>query len=118
MLNPVRLLAGTNGANQIAEVGDPRLPAGLKAIAAMDPVQRVKDGVAYPAVLLAVGLNDSRVSPWESGKFGARLARATKSGKPVWFRNSGDQGHFTGSLSEEAAELADTYTFLEMQMAR
>ena len=118
MLNPVRLLAGSNGANQIAEVGDPRNAVGLKSIAAMDPVQRVKDGVAYPAVLLAVGLNDSRVSPWESGKFGARLAKATRSGKPVWFRNSGDQGHFSGSLSEEAAEAADTYTFFEMQLGQ
>src|SRR5204863_7609300 len=35
MLNPARLLAGTNGANQIAEVGDPRNAAGLKSIAAM-----------------------------------------------------------------------------------
>jgi len=67
---------------------------------------------------VAVGLNDSRVSPWESGKCGARLAKATRSGKPVWFRNRGDQGHFSGSLSEEAAETADTYTFFEMQLPR
>ena len=113
MLNPVRLLAGQNGANQIAEVGDPRTAAGLKAIAAMDPYQRIRMGVRYPAVMLAVGLNDSRVSTWDSGKFGARLRVATTSGKPVWFRTNGDAGHFNDSLDDQAAERADEAAFLE-----
>jgi prolyl oligopeptidase len=113
MLNPVRLLAGENGANQIAEVGDPRTAEGLKAIAAMDPYQRVRNGVRYPAVMLAVGLNDSRVSTWDSGKFGARLRVATASGKPVWFRTNGDAGHFNDSLDDKAAERADEWAFLE-----
>jgi prolyl oligopeptidase len=113
MLNPVRLLAGQNGANQIAEIGDPRTAAGLKAIAAMDPYQRIRMGVPYPAVMLAVGLNDSRVSTWDSGKFGARLRVATTSGKPVWFRTNGDAGHFNDSLDDQAAERADEAAFLE-----
>jgi prolyl oligopeptidase len=113
MLNPVRLLAGQNGANQIAEVGDPRTSEGLQTMAAMDPYQRVRNGVPYPAVMLAVGLNDSRVSTWESGKFGARLRAATTSDRPVWFRTNGDAGHFNDSLNDEAAEWADEVTFLE-----
>jgi prolyl oligopeptidase len=86
VLNPVRLLAGQNGANQIAELGDPRTAEGLGAIAAMEPYQRIRNGVRYPAVILAVGLNDSRVSNWDSGKFGARLRTATTSGEPIWIR--------------------------------
>lgn len=113
VLNPVRLLAGQNGANQIAELGDPRTAEGLKAIADMDPYQRLRDGVRYPAVMLAVGLNDSRVSNWDSGKFGARLRTATASDKPVWIRTNGDAGHFNDSLDDEAAERADEMTFLE-----
>jgi prolyl oligopeptidase len=113
MLNPVRLLAGQNGANQIAEVGDPRTAEGLKAMAGMDPYQRVRNGVRYPAVMLAVGLNDSRVSTWESGKFGARLRAATTSERPVWFRTNGDAGHFNDSLNDDAAEWADEVAFLE-----
>ena len=118
MLNPVRLLAGANGANQIAEVGDPRTPEGLKAIAAMDPYQHVRDGVHYPAVLLVVGLNDQRVPPWESGKFGARLQAVSRGGRPVWFRTDSDTGHFGTSLSESAAEEADVYTFIESQLGQ
>ncbi|MBV8658540.1 MAG: prolyl oligopeptidase family serine peptidase, partial [Burkholderiales bacterium] len=64
----------------------------------------------------AVGVNDSRVSPWESGKFGAKLRTATASGKPIWYRTNGDAGHFTDSLDDTAAEAADTYTFLEIQL--
>jgi len=113
MLNPVRLLAGQNGANQIAEVGDPRTAKGLKAIAAMDPYQRIHNGVRYPAVMLAVGLNDSRVSTWDSGKFAARLRTATTSGMPIWIRTNGDAGHFNDSLDDKAAERADEAAFLE-----
>ena len=113
VLNPVRLLAGQNGANQIAELGDPRTAEGLKAIAAMDPYQRIRNGVRYPAVILAVGLNDSRTSNWDSGKFGARLRTATTSDKPVWIRINGDAGHFNDSLDDQAAEWADEAAFLE-----
>jgi prolyl oligopeptidase len=113
MLNPVRLLAGANGANQIAEVGDPRTANGLSAIAAMDPYQRIRDGVHYPPLILDVGLNDSRVVPWESGKFGARLQAASPNTNSVWFRTNGDAGHLMDSEDQAAAELADQYAFFE-----
>ena len=116
ILNPTRLMTMPNGVNQIPEMGDPREAAGLRALADMDPYEHVRTGTAYPAVMLAVGINDSRVAPWNSGKFGARLQAATASGKPVWFRTNGDAGHFTDSLDDTASEKADIYTFLEMQL--
>jgi prolyl oligopeptidase len=116
MLNPVRLLAGGNGANQIVEVGDPRTEAGLKAIAAMDPCMRIREGVRYPVLMLEVGLNDSRVPPWESGKFGARVLAALPQENSVWFRTSGDTGHFSDSEDQAGEELADEFAFLEMAL--
>jgi len=56
LLNPSRLLAAKDGAEQIGEVGDPRTERGFKQVAAMDPVLRVKAGEHYPPVLLSVGL--------------------------------------------------------------
>jgi prolyl oligopeptidase len=112
-LNPTRLLAMENGANQIAEVGDPRTTEGLHALAAMDPYQRIRPGTAYPPVLLTVGLSDSRVQPWESGKFGARLLAASSSGKPVWFRTDETMGHFNTAQGTLALENADYYAFAE-----
>lgn len=118
VLNPVRLLTQVNGATQIPEVGDPRNEDGLKALAAMDPYLHVRDGVAYPAVLLMVGLNDNRVVPWESGKLAARLQLATASGKPVWLRTDTAAGHFAGGsqLAGVAAAYADVFAFLEAQL--
>jgi prolyl oligopeptidase len=116
MLNTSRLLAGRNGANQIEELADPATASGLKILADMDAYQHIRDGVSYPAVLLMVGLNDNRVVPWQSGKFGARLTAATRSGKPIRFRTDSDTGHFGTALSAQAGEAADIYTFIEMQM--
>jgi prolyl oligopeptidase len=115
-LNPSRLIAAANGANQFAEVGDPRTSEGLHMLAAMDPYQRIKDGMSYPPVLLVVGMNDHRVSPWESGKFAARLAAASAAKRPVWFRTDVDMGHFNTAESAEAAELADGFAFAEAML--
>jgi prolyl oligopeptidase len=116
ILNPVRLLQGINGANQIAEVGDPRTEEGMKALAAMDPYQNIMAGTKYPAVLLAVGLNDSFVSTWETGKFAARLRTSTSSGKPILILTMDDTGHGPDSPDAVAALRASFYTFLDAQL--
>jgi prolyl oligopeptidase len=116
MLNPVRLLEQRNGANQIAETGDPRTAEGMRTLLAMDAYQHIHEGVAYPAVLLMVGLNDSRVEPWETGKFAARLRAASSDGRPVWIRTDGNAGHITSSLSASVATSVDMYAFLDAQL--
>jgi prolyl oligopeptidase len=116
VLNPLRLLAGTNGANQIPEFGSPEDEAGFKNLLAMDPYQHIRDGVPYPAVLLMAGLNDNRVSPWHTGKVAARLQIASSSGKPVLVRIDEDAGHGFGSTrDQEAARWADFYAFVLWQ---
>jgi prolyl oligopeptidase len=117
-LNPSRLLAAKNGANQFPEVGDPRTSAGLHSVAAMDPYQRIRPNTLYPAVLLIVGLNDNRVAPCASGKFGARLMAASNGGRPVWFRADRDMGHFNTAQAAEARELADLFSFAELMSAK
>ena len=69
----------------------------------MDPYLALTRRARYPAVLLDVGLNDSRVAPWSSGKYGG----------PLIFRTDSDSGHFGTSLSQEAAQEAHLYTFVE-----
>ena len=115
IFNPVRLLAAKNGANQIAEMGDPRTESGLKQLLAMDPYQHVRDGVHYPPLLLVTGAVDQRVAPWNSGKFGARvMAAAPKT--PVWFRTDEAFGHFATNDNAEALELADVFAFFDAQL--
>jgi prolyl oligopeptidase len=110
--NPVRILQAENGANQLAELGDPRTEAGFKAILEMDPYQHVVAGTKYPAVIFTIGLNDGRVSPWETGKMAARMIAATTSGRPVLVRVDDDAGHGIGStLGQYYAERADVFSF-------
>jgi prolyl oligopeptidase len=47
----------------------------------------------------------------------ARRAQRRRSGRPVWIRTDAQNGHgMQMSLSSEAAEFADLYTFLEAQL--
>lgn len=116
-LNPIRLLQARNGANQIGEMGDPRKASDFPWMLATDPYQQITPHTAYPAVLLAVGLNDNRVSTWQTGKFAARLRTADTSGRPVWIRTDANGGHgMQTSLGAEAAEFADIYAFLDAQL--
>ncbi len=114
ILNPVRLMEMPNGANQIAEIADPRTADGMDILTKLDPYVMIKPGKVWPSVLLDVGLNDNRVVPWNSGKFGAALMAAGDT--RVVYRTDSDSGHFGTSLSQAAAEKADHYTFLEKAM--
>jgi len=113
-LNALRFLAGDNGSNQMAELGSPETEAGARALVAMDAFYNVRAGVKYPAVMLETGLNDGRVPPWMSAKFGAQL-RAN--GANVWMRVARDEGHGVGSTRKQRFDLfADIYSFFLQQM--
>ncbi|MEO6742701.1 MAG: prolyl oligopeptidase family serine peptidase [Chthoniobacteraceae bacterium] len=102
-----------NGAFNITEFGTVKDRAQFNALHAYSPYHRVKDGTAYPAVLITTGENDGRVNPYNSRKMTARLQAATSSERPVMLRTSAASGHGMGSkLSERISEKADIYTFL------
>jgi prolyl oligopeptidase len=116
MVNPTRIMVMENGANQKGEIGDPDTEAGFKSILAMDAYQHVKPRTAYPAVLFTIGLNDHRVTPWQTAKMAARMLAATTSGKPILVRVEGDAGHGIGSTRDQAyAERADVWSFMLAQ---
>jgi prolyl oligopeptidase len=105
-----------NGPPNIAEFGSVTEPDGFKALYAMDAYQHVKDGVAYPGVLLTAGINDPRVDPMQPAKMTARLQAATSSQRPVLLRVDYDAGHGMGSTrSQHDLEYADEMSFLLWQ---
>jgi prolyl oligopeptidase len=113
IVNPTRILAAENGANQKLELGDPETEGGFEALLDMDAYQHVAPGTAYPAVVFTVGLNDRRVAPWMTGKMAARMQALSTSGRPVVVRIDEDAGHGFGSTRDQVyAELADVYAFL------
>jgi prolyl oligopeptidase len=91
--------------------------AGFEALLAVDALHHVKDGTAYPAVLLTTGINDPRVAPWQPGKMAARLQAANTGGRPVLLRVDYDAGHGIGSTRTQRDELqADQGAFMLWQM--
>ena len=114
--NPLRYVAEQNGYGEEPEWGAISQESGYRALKSIDSYQAVRDGVAYPAVLLTTGVTDPRVAPFHVAKMAARLQAATKSGKPILLRVDYDAGHGIGSTrAQQDREAADTYAFLLWQ---
>ena len=114
--NVLRLEFTPNGPPNIAEFGTVTDLDGFKGLYAMDAYQHVKDGVAYPGVLLTAGINDPRVDPSQAAKMTARLQAATSSKKPILLRVDYDAGHGMGSTrAQHDLEFADEMSFLLWQ---
>ena len=114
--NPLRYVAEQNGYGEEPEWGAIAEEAGYRALKSIDSYQAVRDGIAYPAVLLTTGVTDPRVAPFHVAKMAARLQAASKSGKPILLRVDYDAGHGVGSTrAQQDREAADTYAFLLWQ---
>ncbi len=114
--NTLRFETTENGPPNVMEFGSVATEDGFKGLLITDSYQRVRDGTAYPAVLLTSGANDPRVVVWMAMKMAARLQAASSSGRPVLLRLEEQGGHGMGSTrQQEDAELADKLAFLLWQ---
>lgn len=101
----------------IDEYGDPDVAAEAAVLGAYSPYHRVRDRVAYPAMLIMTAAADGRVDPLHAKKFGARVQAATSSGRDVLVVVEDDAGHGAGKpRSKVAAELVDRYAFLAREL--
>jgi len=109
--NTLRAEFSPNGPDNIPEFGTVTNEDGFKNLLAEDSIQHVKPGTAYPAVMIATGLNDPRVAPWEPAKFAAALL-ASGAPNPVLLRIDAQAGHGIGSTkSQNDLEIADIIAF-------
>ncbi|MGA2216789.1 MAG: prolyl oligopeptidase family serine peptidase [Terracidiphilus sp.] len=77
------------------------------------PYQNVKQGTAYPAVMLFTGDSDTRVDPLHARKMTALLQSASSSGRPILLHYSLAGGHSPGvSVDQQVQDDADQLTFL------
>jgi prolyl oligopeptidase len=106
-----------NGPPNIEEFGSVTTEAGFHGLYAMSAYENIRNGVAYPAVLLETGAHDSRVAPWIVAKMAARLQAATSSGNPILLRVSYKSGHGFGSTAAQyESSMADELAFLLWRM--
>jgi prolyl oligopeptidase len=97
----------------IPEYGSADDPDQFRWLRAYSPYHHVRDGVAYPAVLLATAESDTRVDPMHARKMAARLQAATSAKRPVLLRLESRAGHGAGKpLSKILEELTDSWTFV------
>jgi prolyl oligopeptidase len=114
--NALRAELTENGPPNVMEFGSATTEDGFNGLLIIDSYLRVRDGTAYPAVLLTSGANDPRVVVWMAMKMAARLQAATSSDKPILLRLEEQGGHGMGSTrQQEDAELADKLAFLLWQ---
>jgi prolyl oligopeptidase len=104
----------------IAEYGSADDPTHFRWLSAYSPYHHVRDGTAYPAVLLATAEGDTRVDPLHARKMAARLEHARRPGSadhPVLLRIEDRAGHGAGKpISKRIDEAAYVYGFLLWQL--
>ncbi|MXW00880.1 MAG: S9 family peptidase [Holophagales bacterium] len=108
----------TNNMPALLEYGDGEIPDQFESLRGFSPYQAVRDGVAYPAVMLTQGDLDTRVPPLQARKVAARLQAATSSGLPVIMRYHPYAGHAASRglpMSERIEFVAAEATFLLTQ---
>ncbi len=110
--NALRWEFQPNGPLNVPEVGTIKTEEGFKNLYQMDTIQHVRDGVQYPPVLITMGLNDPRLSPWEPAKLAAAL-QASGTARPILLRIDPEAGHGIGSTkSQDDALYADMWAFV------
>jgi len=101
----------------IPEYGSAEDPEQFKFLYAYSPYHHVRDGVAYPAVLLTTAESDSRVDPMHALKMAARLQAATSSDRPILLWVERNAGHGKGKpLAKRIDEHLDEWTFFTWQL--
>jgi prolyl oligopeptidase len=101
----------------IPEYGSADDPEQFKWLYAYSPYHHVKDGAAYPAVLIHTAESDTRVDPMHARKMTARLQAATRGPSPVLLRLESKAGHGAGKpLGKVIEQLTDEWSFLFLQL--
>jgi prolyl oligopeptidase len=106
-----------NGKFNVPEYGTTTDSAAFAALYAYSPLHHVKQGTAYPSVLMETGVNDARVAPWQTRKFAAALQGATSSGRPVLALTRMEAGHGIGApFAQRVSDAALGLTFFAHEL--
>lgn len=101
----------------IPEYGSADDPGQFRWLRAYSPYHHVKQGVAYPAVLLATAESDTRVDPLHARKMTAALQASTASDRPVLLRLEEKAGHGAGKpIAKILEELTDSWSFVTTEL--
>jgi prolyl oligopeptidase len=119
LLDMVRYELFGLGATWNDEYGTAADPEELGWLLGYSPLHAVREGVAYPPVLLEVFDSDTRVDPLHARKFAAALQWASETGGDglVLLRREAEVGHGGRSVDRTIGLTVDTLSFLAAQLA-
>jgi prolyl oligopeptidase len=112
LLDMIRYTTSELGPTWTVEYGDPEDPTQFGWLHAYSPYHRVREGVDYPATMIAVFDNDTRTDPMHGRKMAAAVQHATSGDRPILLRTEGNVGHGARSLSKSVEESAETLAFM------
>src|SRR6056297_1117639 len=112
LLDMIRYTTSELGPTWTVEYGDPEDPEQFGWLYTYSPYHRVKNGVDYPATMIAVFDNDTRTDPMHGRKMCAAVQAATAGDRPILLRTEGNVGHGARKLDAAVEETADTLAFL------
>lgn len=110
-MNQFRQEFSPNGPVNIPEFGTVKIREEATALANMDAVQHVKNGISYPAMLITTGFNDQHVPSWSPAKFAAAVQNSSISNLPILLSVNFNGGHF----SESADDIAKQEAFILLE---
>jgi prolyl oligopeptidase len=99
------------GATWSSEYGTAEDPEQLGWLLGYSPYHHVREGVAYPALLLTIFDGDTRVDTMHARKFAAALQHATPGDAPILVRLEADVGHGARALSRSIEVSVDSMSF-------
>jgi prolyl oligopeptidase len=112
VMDMLRFQKFTIGWNWIADYGSSDNPAEFAVQRAYSPIQNVRKGGKYPAVLITTADHDDRVVPAHSFKYAAAMQEAADRSRPVLIRIETNSGHGASSTSKQVEITADVYAFI------
>ncbi|MDP5106562.1 MAG: prolyl oligopeptidase family serine peptidase [Polaribacter sp.] len=101
----------------ISEYGTVKNEEEFKNLLSYSPFHTIKENVNYPATLIITGTNDSRVLPYQSYKFAAKLQNRQLQTNPILLWTQEKEGHYGASqYNSIIEELTYEYTFLSREL--
>jgi len=117
VLDMLRYQKFTMGWAWAGEFGSSENPDQFKYLAAYSPLHNIKEGVEYPATLVATADHDDRVLPAHSFKYIATMQEKYKGKNPILLRVETKAGHGTGiTLTKAIESYTDMYSFMFYNM--
>ncbi|MFC0204151.1 prolyl oligopeptidase family serine peptidase [Novosphingobium soli] len=103
----------TAGRYWVDDYGHPDREDDFRVLRAYSPYHNIREGAAYPAILVTTADTDDRVVPGHSFKYAAALQHARLGDKPRLIRIETRAGHGSGKPTDKAIEEgADILAFL------